>query len=247
MGAWTVYGLGSESKNLPGFVVLESGLVPPGGLDCFGSGFLPAAYQGTMFHPGKQPIADLDPRETEPGLQKEKLALLGKLNKGVVERFGEVGEIEATISNYELAYRMQSEVPALVDFSAESEATKKLYGLDEELTAEFGRECLIARRLVERGVRFVELLTPARKGIDRWDQHSALESGHRVNAKSTDKPIAALLKDLKSRGLLSQPWWCGAGNSGGRLARNIPTGAMSPRSAGITIHSDSRCGWRAAG
>src|SRR6185295_7363864 len=122
--------------------------------------------------------------------------------RGVVERFGAVSEVEATISNYELAFRMQTAVPGLLDFSNESEATRKLYGLDEEITSDFGRECLIARRLVERGVRFIELLSPARKGLDRWDQHGGLERGHRINAQSTDKPIAGLLKDLKARGLL---------------------------------------------
>ena len=202
MGAWVNYGLGSEAENLPGFVVLESGLIPPGGLDCFGNGFLPATYQGTLFRRGQFPVADLTPPESQAASQRDKLNLLAKLNRGVVDRFGQVSELDATIQNYEMAFRMQSAVPDLLDFSKESEATKKLYGLDGEMTAEFGRECLLARRLVERGVRFVELLTPARRGHDRWDQHSGLERGHRDNAASTDRPIAALLKDLKSRGLL---------------------------------------------
>jgi hypothetical protein len=224
MGAWINYGLGSESENLPGFVVLEAGLIPPGGLDCFGSGFLPASYQGTLFRSGEHPIADLTPRESDPAQQKRKLDLLGKLNRGVLDRFGAVSEIEATISNYDLAFRMQSEVPGLLDFSNESEATRKLYGLDEELTSDFGRECLIARRLVERGVRFVELLTPARKGLDRWDQHSGLEEGHRINAKSVDKPIAGLLKDLKSRGLLDQTLVVWGGEFGRTPCAQYPDG-----------------------
>ena len=202
MGAWLTYGLGSESENLPGFIVLESGLVPPGGMDLFGSGFLPASYQGTLFRKGEYPIADVAPREKGPELQRNKLALLHRLNGGVLERFGAVTELEATISNYELAFRMQSAVPELLDLKGESEATRKLYGLDEPDTEEFGRQCLLARRMVERGVRFVELLPPFRKGIDRWDQHGSLESGHRINAKAADRPIAALLKDLKDRGLL---------------------------------------------
>jgi len=203
MGAWVNYGLGSASDNLPGFVVLESGLVPPGGMDCFGSGFLPASYQGTLFRQGTHPIADFTPATDEQrDAQIGKLALLRKLNAGAVQRFGQVSEIEATIANYELAYRMQSAVPDLLDLSKESEATKKMYGIGADPTDEFGRECLLARRLVERGVRFVELLTPARKGLDRWDQHSSLEKGHRLNAQSTDPPIAALLKDLKTTGLL---------------------------------------------
>jgi hypothetical protein len=202
MGAWINYGLGSESENLPGFLVLESGLIPPGGLDCFGSGFLPAAYQGTVFRKGEQPVADLAPPAGHQAAQRDKLALLGKLNKGVADRYGAVSEIDATIRNYEMAFRMQSAVPDLLDLTGESEATRSLYGLDEKDTEEFGRECLLARRLVERGVRFIELLTPARPGIDRWDQHNGIENGHRVNARATDKPIAGLIKDLKARGLL---------------------------------------------
>jgi hypothetical protein len=204
MGGWVVYGLGSECKNLPGFVVLESGLVPPGGLDLFGSGFLPATYQGTLFRKGAHPIADLTPREESVDAQQAKLGLLKQLNKGVLDRFKGLSDVEATIGNYELAFRMQSEVPDLLDLKAETEATKQLYGLDEPDTEEFGRQCLLARRMVERGVRFVELLPPARKGIDRWDQHAGLANGHKVNARAVDKPIAGLLKDLKSRGLLEE-------------------------------------------
>jgi hypothetical protein len=224
MGAWVTYGLGTEAKNLPGFIVLESGLIPPGGLDCFSAGFLPASYQGTLFRSGAHPVADLDPADKTPGLQRAKLDLLGKLNRGVVDRFGEVSEIEAAISNYELAFRMQAEIPELLDFSKETEATRTMYGLDEEITSEFGRECLIARRLVERGVRFIELLSPARKGIDRWDQHSAIEKGHRVNAQSTDKPIAGLLKDLKSRGLLDSTLVVWGGEFGRTPCAQFPDG-----------------------
>lgn len=204
MGGWVVYGLGSESQNLPGFAVLESGLIPPGGMDLFGSGFLPATYQGTLFRKGAHPIADLEPREPATEIQQAKLGLLKKLNQGVLQRFSGVSEVEATINNYELAFRMQGEVPGLIDFGSETDATRKLYGLGEEDTKEFGRECLLARRMVERGVRFVELLPPYRKGLDRWDQHGNLENGHRINARAVDKPIAGLLKDLKSRGLLDQ-------------------------------------------
>ena len=204
LGGWVTYGLGSESENLPGFIVLESGLVPPGGMDLFGSGFLPATYQGTLFRKGEHPIADLEPLEKSPELQEGKLGLLRKLNKGVLDRFGEVSEVEAAVSNYELAFRMQMEVPDLLDLKDETEATRQLYGLDQADTEEFGRQCLLARRMVERGVRFVELLPPFRKGQDRWDQHSRLVEGHRINSKAVDKPIAALLKDLKSRGLLDE-------------------------------------------
>jgi hypothetical protein len=149
-------------------------------------------------------VADLFPRESQPELQRAKLRLLADLDRSSVARLGSTPEIEAAIANYELAFRMQTEVPDLVDFTGESEATRKLYGLDDKDTEEFGRQCLIARRLVERGVRFIELLSPRRQGVDRWDQHSNIENGHNINCKATDKPIAALLKDLKARGLLSQ-------------------------------------------
>jgi hypothetical protein len=229
MGAWVNYGLGTASENLPGFIVLESGLIPPGGMDCFGSGFLPATYQGTLFRKGEHPVADLQPLEGEAALQQNKLGLLAKLNQGVVKRFGQVSEIDATIANYEMAFRMQSAVPELLDFSKESEATKQMYGIGEKLTDEFGRECLIARRLVERGVRFIELLSPARPGIDRWDQHGSLESGHRVNAQSTDKPIAALLKDLKARGLLDSTLVVWGGEFGRTPCAQFPDGGYVTR------------------
>ena len=222
MGSWINYGLGSESENLPGFIVLESGLIPPGGLDCFSSGFLPASYQGTVFRKGEHPIADLTPPAAEAAAQQQKLGLLAKLNKGAVARFGEVSEIDATIRNYELAFRMQSAVPELLDLSKESEATKDLYGLNDKMTEEFGKECLLARRLVERGVRFVELLTPARPGLDRWDQHSNLANGHRINAQSTDKPIAGFLKDLKARGMLDQTLVVWGGEFGRTPCAQLP-------------------------
>jgi hypothetical protein len=224
IGAWLAYGLGSESENLPGFVVLESGLIPPGGMDCFGSGFLPASHQGTLFRKGDHPIADLAPSDSDPATQLGKLELLGKLNRGVLERFGRGGEIEATIANYEMAFRMQRAVPELIDLSRETEATRRMYGLDQDDTAEFGRECLIARRLVERGVRFIELLSPARRGIDRWDQHSGLDNGHRVNARATDKPIAGLLRDLKSRGLLDSTLVVWGGEFGRTPCAQFPDG-----------------------
>jgi hypothetical protein len=223
MGSWITYGLGSESRNLPGFVVLDSGLIPPGGMDVFGSGFLPASYQGMLFRKGRQPVADLEPRESDTGAQRAKLELLERLNRRALERYGAVDEMEATIANYELAFRMQSEVPDLLGLEGESKATRRLYGLDEPETEEFGRQCLLARRMVERGVRFVELLTPFREGHDRWDQHTGLEAGHRANARATDKPIAALIRDLAGRGLLEETiviW-------GGEFGRT-PTAQLRP-------------------
>ena len=200
MGAWATYGLGSECQDLPGFVVLGSGMVPPGGIDCFGSGFLPAAYQGSLFKHGSAPVADLTP----PGGTKSQAAkrdLLRKLDAQAKERFGDSDAIDAAIANYELAFRMQTAVPDLADLSKESDKTQKLYGLDDPKTETFGRQCLVARRMVERGVRFVELLCQT-LGHDRWDQHANLKKGHEDNSRAVDKPIAGLLKDLKARGLL---------------------------------------------
>jgi hypothetical protein len=203
MGAWVTYGLGSECRDLPGFIVLGSGMIPPGGLDCFNSGFLPASFQGSMFQRGEQPVADLRPGEASARLQQNKLALLRKLDEGAVRRIGADDKLESAIANYELAFRMQTAVPNLMDLGGETAATRSLYGLDDPATELFGRQCLIARRLVQRGVRFVELLCP-HLGHDRWDQHSNLKKGHEDNARAVDKPIAGLLRDLKALGLLKE-------------------------------------------
>jgi hypothetical protein len=202
-GAWVSYGLGSECQDLPGFVVLNGGLIPPGGLDCFNSGFLPASYQGSIFKAGDTPVANIRPAEPTAELQARKLALLRTLDQGVLDQAGPNDQLEAAIANYELAYRMQTAVPDLLDLRSESAATRDLYGMNEryEPTRIFGRLCLLARRLVERGVRFIELLCPKVAG-DRWDQHSNLKDGHENNARAVDRPIAGLLRDLKARGLL---------------------------------------------
>lgn len=201
MGAWATYGLGSECNDLPGFIVLHSGMIPSGGVDCFTSGFLPASYQGSMFRSGANPVADLEPGPISPDRQQRMMGLMRRMDRGLVDRVGTDDRLEAAIANYELAFRMQAAVPDLVDMGRESEATRRLYGIDEEPTRLYGQQCLVARRLVERGVRFIELLCP-RVGADRWDQHGDLRDGHTRNAKAVDKPIAGLLKDLKSRGLL---------------------------------------------
>jgi hypothetical protein len=215
MGAWVTYGLGSECRNLPGYVVLNSGLIPPGGVACFGSGFLPAAYQGSLFQSGRVPLADVVRSEPTAAAQRRKLDLLQTLDQSLLEQTGPVDAIESAIANYELAFRMQSAVPELMDLGSESEATQEAYGLSAEWpgTRTFGRNCLIARRLVERGVRFIQLTCPDGSG-DRWDQHSKLRDGHAKNALSVDQPIAALLADLKSRGLLDETLVIWAGEFG---------------------------------
>jgi hypothetical protein len=205
MGAWFGYGLGSECRDLPAFVVINGGLIPPGGLDNFNSGFLPASYQGSIFTADNPPLANIVPREASAALQRNKLALLKQLDVQVAERLGRVDAVESAIANYELAYRMQTAVPDLTEMKDETEATRRMYGLDAKSkgTASFGRQCLLARRLIERGVRFVELTCPS-VGHDRWDQHNDLEKGHIDNARAVDQPIGALLTDLSQRGLLDE-------------------------------------------
>ncbi len=202
MGAWVSYGLGSENQNLPAFIVLNGGLIPPGGLDNFNSGFLPAAYQGSIFRPGDPPVANLRPLERDPASQRGKLALLEKLDQGILQRTGRDDAIESAIVNYETAFRMQTAIPELMDIRGETDATRQMYGLDSTYphTRTYGTQCLVARRLIERGARFIEL-TCANLGHDRWDQHSNLRRGHEDNARAVDQSIAALLRDLKARGL----------------------------------------------
>jgi uncharacterized protein DUF1501 len=190
---------------LPGFVVIHGGLIPPGGLDNFGSGFLPASYQGSIFAASNPPVANVVRTEATDKLQQNKLALLKQLDEQRLALTGKNDAIESAIANYELAYRMQTVVPGLTDLKDETEATQRLYGLDSTYpqTASFGRQCILARRLVERGVRFVELTCP-NVGHDRWDQHNGLAKGHEDNARAVDQPIAGLLADLKQRGLLNE-------------------------------------------
>ena len=204
MGAWMSYGLGALATDLPGFVVLNGGLIPSGGWDNFGNGFLPASHQATVFKTGKEPLADIRPRESRPGVQQAKMGLLNKLDQGVLNRLGRVDELESAIANYEMAYRMQAAVPELIDIKGETQATRNLYGLQSkyEPTRTFGMQCLMARRLVEKGVRFIELTCPRISGNDRWDAHGGLQKNHGDNARATDQPIAGLLRDLKSRGML---------------------------------------------
>jgi hypothetical protein len=226
MGAWVTYGLGSEGQNLPGFIVLSGGRIPTGGPHNFHSGFLPAVYQGSVFRDTEAPLANLQRPEASDELQRGKLELMRKLDESVLGRFGHNDLVESAIANYELAFRMQSAVPDLLDLRGETDATRRLYGLDQETTRQYGTQCLMARRLIERGVRFVEVTPPILEGANRWDQHDKLKEGHEKNARAADQPIAALLKDLKARGLLDETLviWGGEfgrtpvaqGNSGGR-------------------------------
>ena len=204
VGAWVNYGLGSESRDLPGFIVLgDRRGATIGGAGVWGNGFLPAAYQGTLFRNGETPIVDLKRREgVTPEDQRREMDLLKWFNDRHRAERENTSELDARVAAYELAFRMQSKAPELVDLSGESEATKKLYGLDDPIAEPFGRQCLMARRMVERGVRFVKLLHGA--GGDRWDDHGAIQERLPVHCHEVDRPIAGLLKDLKARGLLEQ-------------------------------------------
>jgi hypothetical protein len=209
MGSWISYGLGSLNSNLPTFVVLpDSRGFPPNGPRNWGAGFLPAAHQGTMIKPSApNPIADLavpTAGYVSPESEKAGRALLAKFNKDYATSRPGDSRLDARIGSYELAARLQLSAPEVLDLTDETEAMKKMYGMDEAITEDFGRNCLVARRLLERGVRFVQLWSGADNGLPRrnWDSHENLKKDHGEMGASMDKPAAALLKDLKARGLL---------------------------------------------
>ena len=206
IGAWTTYGLGSENQDVPGFVLLNGGLIPSGGMDNFNSGFLPATYQASILQSKDPPLANIRPLEKIPRLQELKRSLVREVDRETLAETGPVDALESAMANHELAARMQLTVPELLDLGGESAAVKKIYGFEaaDEFTRSYARQCLTARRLVERGVRFVELTCPKIGGYDRWDAHSNLAKNHAENARAVDQPIRALLLDLKQRGLLDE-------------------------------------------
>ncbi len=210
MGAWVTYGLGAANRNLPSFVILLDDREPIGGPKNWSSGFLPATFQGSQFRQGDTPILHLKAPGTGEQ-QRSKLAFLKEINERWDADKLEDTELDARVRAYELAYQMQAAAPEAVDLSKESDATKKLYGLDEPETAAFGANCLMARRLVERGVRFVELYCGSGSG---WDAHVNIEGNHSKWCRASDKPIAGLLADLKSRGMLHETLVVWAGEFG---------------------------------
>jgi hypothetical protein len=206
VGSWVTYGLGSVASSLPAFVVMTDARGGPlGGPNDWSAGFMPAAYQGTLFRSTGDPIVDLKtPAGMTPEDQRLRLDALAKLNELDMQKFPGNSELAARISSYELAYRMQGCAPSAVDVASESDATKTLYGLDNTITEPFGRQCLMARRLVERGVRFVQIFAGGvgNQNVDTWDAHADIKSNHTQHAAETDVPAAGLLTDLKARGLL---------------------------------------------
>jgi Protein of unknown function (DUF1501) len=204
LGSWLVYGLGSENQNLPGFVVI-SPAQPAQGAPLWSSSFLPAAYQGTLVSDLKNPIANLGNARTGASRQRYQLDVLKHLNELHAKKREEDSRLSARIESFELAFRMQTAAPEAFDLAGESDATRKLYGIGDETTDLFGKQCLMARRLTERGVRMVQVYhtqTSKRSSCQLWDQHGGLKSELTNNCAATDKPVAGLIKDLKSRGLL---------------------------------------------
>ena len=202
MGSWAIYGLGTESDSLPAYVVMPD---PDGALEAgqpmYTNGFLPAVYQPAMFRPGKKPVLNLDlPSHVSIDQRRKTLDLLRKLNEQNL--VGDEGEFSARINAYDLAFKMQTEAPAVFDISNESEATKEMYGIGKEPTDDYGRRCLLARRLVEKGVRFTCVVSGGGPGNLQWDAHDDIEENHHRMAAQTDQPVAALIKDLKQRGML---------------------------------------------
>jgi hypothetical protein len=261
-GSWVAYGLGTENQDMPAFVVLpDPGGGVKGGPPAWGSGYLPAAFQGVTMRPGNTPILDLRPQpRISSAQQRSTLEFLQELNKRHLEQRGQDDELEARIAAYELAFRMQTAAPELVDISKESQKTLAMYGVEEKETREFGQRCLLARRLIEDGVRFVQVYSGNTVG---WDAHSDVAKNHGDYCRRTDKPVAGLLKDLKQRGLLDDTlviwggefgrmpmseqgkgrdhnpwgyssWLAGAGISGGRAYG--ATDAIGLRAAEDKVH-----------
>ena len=217
LGSWVTYGLGSENENLPGFMAIGPGPLIEGARQ-YGASFLPAAHQGTFVSDLEAPIRNLANARVSPAQQRRDLDALARFNELHRASRADDSRLTARIAAFELAYRMQAEAPEAFELAGETPATRRLYGLDEPATATFGRQCLLARRLVERGVRFVQLYHTT-GGFQPWDQHSDLKGGHEKNALATDLPVAGLLADLQARGLLEETLVIWGGEFGRTPAR----------------------------
>ena len=197
LGSWVIYGLGTSNQDLPGFVTIN----PPGGAggaQNYGSAFLPAAYHGTRLATAGDPIQNIRNKRLNSHAQRNQLELVQNLNRGLLESVGQHNELEGVIESYELAFRMQSAVPAVVDLDKESDAVKERYGIGQKATDDFGKQCLMARRLAEKGVRFIQVSTGG------WDQHKGILTKLKTNCQGIDQPIAGLISDLKERGMLDE-------------------------------------------
>ena len=265
LGSWVTYGLGSENQNLPAFVVMSDGAMKSGP-SVYNAGFLPAVYQGTVFRSGQFPVLNLaTPKGVTDKAQRNTLDMIAELNQHHLDSHPDGSELEARIASYELAYRMQSSAPEAVDISSESDATKKMYGIGETATDDFGRKCLLARRLVQRGVRFIQLYSGTNSGEDWDDAHNDLQTSHTRMCKKTDQPITALLTDLKALGMLDSTlvvwnsefgrtplaegakgrdhhpyvfsmWMAGAGIKGGQVLGSSDDFGLRPQEFPVTVH-----------
>lgn len=238
-GSWVSYGLGSLNQNLPAFVVLPELAFPQGGSANWSNGFLPANFQGTPFRPVGSPILDIDP---PPGVsrhhQRQSLDLLYEFNAAHAAQHPEHTELAARMENYELAFRMQMEVPEIIDIEKEDEKTKELYGVGEKATDAFGRKCLLARKLIEQGVRFVQIYSSG------WDSHDFLERAHGSLITSIDKPIAGLITDLKRRGMLEETLIVCCGEFGRTPDNGVREGGIA---YGRDHNPDAMAMWMAGG
>jgi hypothetical protein len=239
VGAWVTYGLGSPNQNLPAFVVMPEGAFPQGGAANWSNGFLPASYQGTPLRSEGAPILDLaPPPEVSRAQQRANLDLLAKLNAADLQRRPHETELAARMEAYELAFRMQSEVPDLIDLGKEDPRTRELYGIGDAATDAFGRRCLLARRLVEKGVRFVQIFAQG------WDSHDYLERSHAARIRAIDKPVAALIGDLRRRGLLDSTLVVCTGEFGRSPDNGVRGGEAV---AGRDHNAKAMCLWLAGG
>ena len=227
IGSWANYGLGSVNEDLPGFVVmLDPRGGPISGSKNWSSGYMPATYQATAMRAGKNPILDLTPpQELTGNSQRRLLDTLRQYNEDHSASRSDNSNLAARIASYELAYKMQSQAPEAVDISQETAATQEQYGLTDPKSEKFGRQCLLARRLVERGVRFVQIYSGGAHNDDNWDAHSDMESNHNLHAGETDKPIAGLIQDLKQRGLLKDTLIVWGGEFGRQPTAEYATGS----------------------
>jgi hypothetical protein len=253
VGSWVTYGLGSENQNLPGFVVIYDARGGPfSGPANWSAGYLPAAYQGTVFRSTGDPVLDLTPPAKYVTAEQERARLdqLNWINQRHAEEHPGSTELAARISSYEMAFRMQMCAPEAVDLTRESDETRKLYGMDDPASEPFGRQCLLARRLIERGVRFVQLFSGSllNQNVDTWDAHVNIVENHGLHAREVDKPIAGLITDLKRRGLLDETlvaWHSEFGRmpiSQRGLGRDHNPGAMTVWMAGAGIKGGQRIG-----
>jgi hypothetical protein len=238
LGSWVNYGLGTLNENLPGFVVmLDPSGGPISGAKNWSSGYMPATYQGTVFRTSGSPVLDLkSPEGMTRGLERDLLDTIGRANERHYLARDDNSELAARIASYELAYRMQQHAPEAVDLSSESAATLEMYGVNQQRTRDFGTRCLLARRLVERGVRFIQLYSGGAHNDANWDAHGDLVVNHELHAGETDQPIAALLADLKQRGLLDETLVVWGGEFGRQPVAEYAEGTgRDHNSAGFTM------------